>query len=38
MALEFRPVNTIDLMIGNPRTVTPTCPDDHAPAKAKRPN
>ncbi len=38
MALEFRTVNVTDLMIGNPKAVTQTFPDDHPPAKAKRPN
>ena len=38
MALEVRPVNAIDLMVGNPKAVTPTCLNDHPPAKAKRPN
>ena len=38
MALEFRLVSAADVMIGNPRAVTPTHPDDHLPAKAKRPN
>ena len=38
MAPEFRSVSTADVMVGNPRALTLTCPDDHPPAKDKRPN
>ncbi len=38
MALEYRSVSAADLMIDNPKAVTPPYPDDHPQAKAKRPN